>query len=482
MSFRVLPFNCIFADKGPALIVDDDNKDSLLALAGIMNSSLFRYLVSIQLARTELAQSYEVGLIQQTPIPQMGAEHDSELTRRVRRAWSLKRTLDTANETTSAFVLPELLLVRVFPDGMASAATQKELVAIQRAIDDIAYRMYEIGNDDRTSVEAWAHRPDSNASAIMTGESLNDEGESEDDEEDEDIIVGHDEMLFSWNVGVAFGRFDIRIATGERELLPEPDPFDPVPAKSPGMLPDGDRPFHDNVGILVDDIGHPHDLSHLVDTVLDRVGMESRLDTRAWLRRDFFPLHLKQYSKSRRKAPIYWPLSTASGGYTLWLYYPALTDQTLFIAANDFVGTKLERQVEPALRALRYKTGRSREEERTLEDLQTLHDELVTLRAELLRLASTWKPYHDDGVQITAAPLWRLFRHRAWQTVLRETWEKLEAGEYDWAHLAMVYRSNQVRAKCRTDRSLAIAHDLEHLYEPPPEAPGKVGRGGRKKS
>jgi len=341
--------------------------------------------------------------------------------------------------------------------------------------------MYEIGNDDRTSVEAWAHRPDSDESAITAGEALDDEGESEDDEEDEDIIFGHDEVLFSWGVGVAFGRFDIRIATGERELLPEPDPFDSVPAKSPGMLPDGDRPFHDNVGILVDDIGHPDDLPHLVDTVLDRVGMESTLDTRAWLRRDFFPLHLKQYSKSRRKAPIYWPLATQSGGYTLWLYYPALTDQTLFVAANDFVGTKLDRQVEPALRALRQNTGRSREEEQELESLQTLHDELSTLRDELLRLAPIWKPSHDDGVQITAAPLWRLFRHRPWQTVLRDTWEKLEAGEYDWAHLAMVYRPSQVLGKCRTDKSLAIAHDLEHLYEPPPEASGEVGRGRRKK-
>jgi hypothetical protein len=40
-----------------------------------------------------------------------------------------------------------------------------------------------------------------------------------------------------WAVGVAFGRFDWRLATGERDAPPEPDPFDPLPAKSPGMLP-----------------------------------------------------------------------------------------------------------------------------------------------------------------------------------------------------------------------------------------------------
>lgn len=301
--------------------------------------------------------------------------------------------------------------------------------------------------------------------------------------EGDDFNIGSLDALCSWSIGVSFGRFDIRLATGERTAPPEPKPFDPLPAKSPGMLPDGDAPFHANAGILVDDVGHPQDLPDLIDRVLDRVGLEVAVDSRAWLRREFFPLHLRQYSKGGRKAPIYWPLSTASGGYTLWLYYPALTDQTLYSAANDFVGTKLDRQVEPALRALRQMIGRSRDEEDELEDLQTLYDELRDLRDELLRLAPAWKPNHDDGVQITAAPLWRLFRHRPWQTVLRDTWEKLEAGDYDWAHLAMAYWPERVREKCRTDRSLAIAHDLEHLYELPPEAPAKAkgGRGRKKK-
>ena len=68
-------------------------------------------------------------------------------------------------------------------------------------------------------------------------------------------------------------------------------------------------------------------------------------DVRRWLQRDFFPFHLQRYSKSRRKAPIYWPLSTASGSYTLWLYYPSLTSQTLYTAVNDFIDPKLK-QVE----------------------------------------------------------------------------------------------------------------------------------------
>jgi hypothetical protein len=65
-------------------------------------------------------------------------------------------------------------------------------------------------------------------------------------------------------------------------------------------------------------------------------------DVRRWLQRDFFPFHLQRYSKSRRKAPIYWPLATESGSYTLWVYYPSLTSQTLYTAINDFVEPKLK--------------------------------------------------------------------------------------------------------------------------------------------
>lgn len=465
LSFRAMPRGCIFGHKGPAAFVTEDAPEPLLALLALTNSQPFFMLVSLQMA----FGSYEVGVIQRTPIPDLTPEQQTKLATLAHRAWSLKRTLDTIEETSHAFLLPAALRPRL--GAYDPPAIDAELARIQMEIDAIAFDLYGFEEADRTAALA----------ASGGGQTAN---EDADDEDDEDGIAPVETTtgLLSWAIGIAFGRFDIRLATGERALPPEPEPFDPLPAKSPGMLPDGDAPFHANAGILVDDVGHPQDLPDLIDRVLDRVGLEVAVDTRALLQREFFPMHLRQYSKSRRKAPLYWPLSTASGGYTLWLYYPALTDQTLY-DASELVGLKLERQVEPALRALRQKTGRSRDEEGELEDLQTLHDELRRLRDDLLELAPAWKPNHDDGVQITAAPLWRLFRHRPWQSVLRDTWEKLEAGNYDWAHLAMAYWPERVREKCRTDRSLAIAHDLEQLYELPPEAPAKAkgGRGRKKK-
>jgi len=196
---------------------------------------------------------------------------------------------------------------------------------------------------------------------------------------------------------------------------------------------------------------------------------------REWLRKpaSFFADHLARYSKSRRQAPIYWPLSTTSGGYTIWLYVHRLTDQTLFLAVNDFVEPKL-RQTAESLRHLRMKETRSRADEKQLEELHDLETELTAFRDELLRVAAFWKPNLNDGVQITAAPLWKLFRLPKWQKTLKDTWMALERGDYDWSHLAYTIRPEQVREKCKTDKSLAIAHGLEELYvEPPPSKKGK---------
>ena len=304
--------------------------------------------------------------------------------------------------------------------------------------------------------------------------------EVEDDEVIDDSIIESETTVddgserLSWVIGVAFGRFDWRLATGDRLAPPEPEPFDSLPAKNPGMLPEGVEPFHNHAGILVDDQGHPHDLAHLVEEVLGRIDMLVPDDVRRWLQKDFFAFHLQRYSKSRRKAPIYWPLATASGNYTLWLYYPNLSSQTLYTAINDFVEPKLK-QVGDDVAALRNKgAARSRDDEKQFETLQTFELELIELRDTLLNIAQGYQPNHDDGVQITAAPLWPLFRHKSWQKILKDTWTKLEKGDYDWAHLAINYWPARVRDKCKTDKSLAIAHDLEELYVEPAAKPKKT--------
>lgn len=460
LSARIWPDGGVFSVKGSCGFFPGEE----FFAAGIMNSIPFNYLIGLLVgAGDAAARSYQVGTIGKVPYP----EYDYRINNLARTSWSLKRSLDTVIENSHAFLLPAYLRNRI--GDFEPQEIQAELASIQAEIDDIAFDLYGFSDADR----AAALGPSGS-----TEEDNSNGAEDDDDAEDDDGAEAIDQTdgLLSWAAGVAFGRFDWRLATGEREAPPEPDPFDALPAKSPGMLPDNAEPFHAHSGILVDDQGHPNDLARLIEEVLARVDAPVPADVRRWLQRDFFPLHLKQYSKSRRKAPIYWPLSTSSGSYTLWLYYPSLTSQTLYTAVNDFIEPKLK-QVGRDAATLRGKgAARSRDDEKAFEALQALELELIELRDTLLQIAPTYRPNHDDGVQITAAPLWQLFRHKPWQKILKDTWAKLEKGDYDWAHLAMAYWPDRVREKCKADKSLAIAHNLENLYVEPEAQPKKAGK------
>ncbi len=152
----------------------------------------------------------------------------------------------------------------------------------------------------------------------------------------------------------------------------------------------------------------------------------------------------------------------------------SLNNQTVCSAVNDFVDPKLKQICDEVATLANEGTNRSREEEKQYETLQSLELEIIELREILLNIAKDYQPTHDDGVQITTTPLWPLFRHKPWQKVLKDAWAKLEKGDYDWAHLAMNYWHKRVREKCKTDKSLTIAHGLEALYQEPEVKPKKT--------
>lgn len=459
---QALPADAVISVRGSGIF-----SEKPLLFLGLFSSRAVDLLLRM-LSGREGHPQYDMGDISALPIPVISPNVSKIIETLAFRGWSLKRTLDTTNEVSHAFLIPAVLRSRL--SYYSVSEIEAELERIQAEIDDIAFELYGFSEADRAAALGGVDDE-------VAADEPSDCDEGEEDEAVEDAPSA--DSLLSWAIGVAFGRFDWRLATSKREAPPEPEPFDPLPAKSPGMLPDDATPFHQHTGILVDDEGHPHDLARLVEQVLDTVDASVTEDVRRWLQKDFFAFHLKRYSKSRRKAPIYWPLATVSGSYTLWLYYPSLSDQTLFTAVNDFVDPKLE-DVRKELQSLRDKgASRSKQEEKNLEALASLEHELADLRDSLLEIAPQYRPNHDDGVQITAAPLWKLFRHKPWQKVLKDTWAKLEKGDYDWAYLAMNYWPERVRDKCVTDKSLAIAHGLEHLYVEP-EPVEKKARGRKK--
>ncbi|MPR06287.1 type II restriction endonuclease subunit M [Microvirga tunisiensis] len=478
-SARAFGQGGIFGHKGPTLFLDDDSDVALEAMLAIMNSAPFKYFISLQMA----FGAYEVGVIQRTPVPELSPNDRTALATLARRAWSLKRNLDTANEASSAFVLPGPLLT--LRTGVDAVQIEAEIGSIQTEIDDLAFRLYGLEGQDRAEIEIWASKGKDEIAETSEedGSSEPDSDAEDDDEETNTDAVG---SVHSWALGVAFGRFDLRLATGDRELPSEPGPFSPLPVVSPGMLPKGDPMFHVNNGILVEDPGHPDDVTSIVASIFEttKISYVGGADTwtlrfgetssglfmpevyRAWLRRQAFPAHIKMYSKSRRKAPIYWRLGTASGSYAVWLYIHKFTKDTLFRVQNDYVAPKLAHE-QRQLDALKSDAGSSPSatQRKAIDAQVAFVEEIQIFFNELKRVAPLWNPDLDDGVIINSAPLWRLVAHnKPWQKELRTAWEALQRGDFDWSHLAMHLWPERVVPKCVTDRSLAIAHELEDVF------------------
>lgn len=106
-------------------------------------------------------------------------------------------------------------------------------------------------------------------------------------------------------------------------------------------------------------------------------------DLRRWLTWGFFEGHIKRYSKSRRKAPIYWCLSTPSGNYSVWLYYHRFNKDTLYKALNDYAKPKVAHE-ERQLNRLRQEAGPTptASQQREIDKHETLVEELKNFAAD----------------------------------------------------------------------------------------------------
>ena len=222
--------------------------------------------------------------------------------------------------------------------------------------------------------------------------------------------------------------------------------------------------------LLVDDQGHERDFLGQVEdsraTDILRPAGSNATTLRQWVREELFSWTIERYSKSRRRAPIYWQISTGSGAYSVWLYYHRVTGDTLYRVLNDYVASKLrheERRLTDLVQELGSDPAGS--QRRNLDAQESFVDELRAFRNEVARVAPLWNPNLNDGVIVNFAPLWRLVpQHKPWQKECKATWDKLCKGDFDWTHLAMHLWPERVVPKCAEDRSLAIAHDLENVF------------------
>lgn len=492
---QVLPAGTVISVRGSGIFTPEPN----LFLA-ILSSSMVDVFMHI-LSGKDAHPQFDIGDVPSIPVPNGDEADRNALSRLSATSVEFRRSLYTRLETSHAFALPALLQVTGVDLTARSAAwsehvdsVEAELAAIQADIDERCFALYGIDEANRRAItEGFGARPDESSDGDGDGAAeADDETDDTDDSEAAADATGLAAELASWAVGVAFGRFDVRLATGERPMPAEPEPFDPLPACSPGMLTGDDglplaRPpagyplnFPES-GVLVDDPGHALDLTAAVRAVFDVVfGADADRwwhdvaalldpkgnDLRNWLAGGFFEHHIKRHSKSRRKAPILWQLATPSGHYAVWLYAHRLTRDSFFQVQNDWVGPKLAHEERKLANLISAAGGAPTASQRKdIADQGAFVDELKGMLDEVKRIAPLWNPNLDDGVIITMAPLWRLVpQHRAWQKECKSCWDKVTAGEYDWAHLAMHLWPERVVPKCAEDRSLAIAHGLEEEF------------------
>jgi Eco57I restriction-modification methylase len=451
-SVRALPAGCIFGTKGPAILSESDVPSS--CLIGWLNSRLIRFLVHVQ------ANAYEfnTGIIKRLPWKSDGRIlRLADVTQRAIEAW---RDAAALSEVNSLFVSP--IIASDF-SVMHACATEKG--ALAGRIRDECCAKWDATVDEVYGVDS-----------SMLGEGADDNDEvTGDDEEDaaDEIVSPVDQVhsVVSYTLGVAAGRWDVRFATGERQPADLPDPFAALPVCAPGALQGSDGlpvtkppevyPLQiDWDGILVDDPGNEDDMVRRVREVLEVIWKDRAdaiekeaceiLGVKAlwnYFRKPgkdgFWDEHVKRYSKSRRKAPIYWLLQSSKKNYALWLYYHRLDKDMLFKALLNYVEPKIQREENrlAELRSQKSSAGDSGKEAKKLDrGIEQQEDLLVELRdfeEELRKVANLHLiPDINDGVVLNIAPLHELV---PWKEA-KKYWNELMDGKYEWSSIGKQLR------------------------------------------
>ena len=446
------------------------------AFAGLsyINSILAQYGINLY-----TAQHKHVGYMNLLPMPDY-ATHQSDIECIVNAIIDIKRKWFSLDETNLEYhgLIAQMELKGGIEAGLdkmqeqltADYARYEELV---KENDDLWMDLADIdrGSEFRQTLNDYkARRPYEELLSIDGASNLN----------VIDKKTMAQEMVMEL-VGMAFGRWNTAYAKGEKAIPAFGDVFDALPFMP--VVSQGEEPCPAQLavpsdGIMTNEEESPLCLaSHVREVIIwlwdDRADdMEYELcqligckSLQAYLSSPtgFFDYHFKRYTKSRRKAPIYWLLASEDGTVDYWVYYPKLSKNTLpqLIIQLREKGEQLRTRLNAALAA----------HNKTQETQVRAEQEQVEGMMEKLNriIEAGYVPNHDDGVPVTAAPLQHLVASRLWRTECEKNMELLAKGDYDWSHLAMSMYPARVAQKAKKDWCMALTHGLEHICENKPK-------------
>lgn len=496
LYFRWMP-NGFICEHASNAIFPKFFREDIRWLVALFNSELGHYFLGLN-------ETINVNIEDIVRVPIADIKEDQpELSNLLSACIYIRQLEDLSIEFYWSFVCPTTMLEEPY----VNLVHQETLKRIEREINNEIYRLYNISAEDRDAVKAEIQ------STIGT---LPETGEDDSyltndySTDDYTIATPQSELVnqpyltirwLSYAIGIVLGRFQPGVpgalgrAVYHRDdfaigSLPAPDEaeFDELvgpPERFAYIDEDGGRHVFPAAveqalrdlavpdGITVLDAGHPRDLPARVDKALRLMLGDADAqavideaaggDLRQFLARDYFTQwHFKWY----RKRPVYWPLQSARRSYGFVLFHEKIDDQTFFRLQRDYLDAKLNglsQQIEDLRGRAAGQSGAAlkrlaREIDGTAKELEEITDFARTIERIVNDGYRPRPDWIDDGVILRMAPLWELIP--IWKTEPKKYWERLQAGDYDWSHIAMAYWPARVREACKTNKSFAIAHNL----------------------
>ena len=455
-NVRAIPSNAKFSDKAPAVFPKDDPS----FLLGVLCSKTISQLCEIQNPN----RMYEVRDVSALPVPCADRALVSDASVRI---WQIKQQWASTIDPNAEYRHPPSALAqqRSISQGVevlrAELQRDDQSVAdLHDAIDQEVARGFGLTDVDHLLLNRVASDfPRECAVLEFTGGV---------DKCDRKFWT---RQILSYLLGVVFGRWDLRKWQNSNSPVQKIDPFAPIPLIPPGSLVthygNSGQVTSDDYSVtltqeplLVDDRDHSDDIIRRIRETLELTWRDAAYavetevceifgidDLREYFRKSgnggFWDDHISRYSKSRRRAPVYWLLQSSKRSYAIWLYYHGLDKDLLFKALVKYVEPKirLESSRLNAFRTQKSAAGESGKEGRRLaKDMEEQEDLLSELRdfEEKLRRAANLHltPDLNDGVLLNLAPLHELV---PWKSA-KVYWEELLEGKYEWSSIGKQLR------------------------------------------
>lgn len=437
----VMPRKSIPGVAGMGIYLEPDV--NFFALLALLNSSVVNEIISTRLGRLDSASLYQAGVISPTPLPYISEKNEMYLSEISQSLVEVVRECFSYSETSRYF--SGIL-------GVTEGNFEQQLLASDQKFEnaiEVLLDGYE--KVDSVSVEVYSFPTHGLSKWRVRFEEAIRSNLAKYKPNQFDIL--------SFLVGKVFGRWEDS-SDNKIDLLDCPDvPY--VLAENEGrvsiveMSEEGGP--SDLLSLILEEASNYTNIDPAVDFF--NLGIEN-LSSYMMKPSGFFSYHLKKYSLSKRPAPVYWPLSTRSGKYTLWIYFPLINNQILYRCVNDFLDPKIK-EVSGSIEGLGKNNSLDSQQQILLSEMVSFKLELTDFRDSLETIAHDYKPSRNDGVLLTAAPLRQFFQYSSWRETLQNTWSDLESGEFEWSQMAYNYWPKRVLIKCHQDRSIAIAHDVE---------------------